>query len=63
MVRMFHIECDAKDHNVDSNDDLGDEWYADNAVELAKREGFHLRNYQAICPTCWDLGIRFKDIA
>ena len=62
MVRMFHIECDAPDHNLDSNVDLGDNWYADEAVKLAREEGFHLRNYTAICPTCWNKGVRFSDL-
>jgi hypothetical protein len=59
---MFHIECDAENHNIDSNDDLGDNWYADEALARAKESGFHLRNYTAICPTCWAKGVRFKDL-
>lgn len=62
MVRMFHIQCDAPDHTLVSNHDIGDEWYADEAVKRAKEEGYHLRNYTAICPECWDAGVRFKDL-
>lgn len=57
MTRMFHISCD----NCDA--DLGDEWYAESAVQVAKDAGFHLRNYTAICPDCWDGGTRFADLS
>ena len=64
MVRMFHIQCDAPDHSITAmEDDLGDHWYADDAVKFAKSEGYRLRNYTAICPECWDAGVRFKDLS
>ena len=54
---MFHIDCD----NCNSGE-IGDEWYAEVAVQRAREEGYHLRNYTAICPECWDAGIRFTDL-
>ena len=58
MVRMFHIACDSCNRDVEQ-----DEWYANLAVENAKTEGWHLRNYTAICDECWDDGVRFKNVA
>lgn len=61
MVRMFHVECDAPDHDR-TLPDIGDEWYSFTAKERAKEEGWHLRNDDAICPVCWEQGVRFKNL-
>lgn len=57
MVRMFHIQCDNCLNEVD-----GDEWYAEQAIERAKEEGFHVQGKKAICEECWDSGVRYKDV-
>ena len=59
MTRMFTITC----NNPDCNDDQGSEWYAEEAVKVAKKAGYHMRNYTAICPDCWDAGLRFADVS
>lgn len=56
MTREFHITCDSCNRENDS------EPYADDAVNSAKENGWHLRNYTAICDECWADGTRFKSM-
>jgi hypothetical protein len=60
---MFHIACDAPRHNAEHGYDLGDEWYSSEAVRVAREAGYHLRDDLAICPDCWDNGVRYADLS
>ena len=62
MNRMFHIICDNPTHYLQAADELGDVYYAEEAVIIAKGAGYHLRNYSAICPECWASGCRFTKL-
>lgn len=60
MIRAFAIECDAGGCGGINDTDTYE--YAEAAVKEAKKDGFHMRNYKAICADCWDQGWRFDMI-
>ena len=66
LVRMFHYACDSvRTYNEASygcEDSTGDEWYASIAKRRALHEGWHLGATYALCPVCWDAGIRPKHL-
>lgn len=63
MVRMFHVECDAPRHRdrYDAYGELGDEYYASEALRVAKEAGYHVQGTKAICGDCWGEGVRYTD--
>ncbi len=63
LVRMFHYGCDSGIARYDCEDSTADEWYQSLALSEAKQEGWHVSaKGVAICPACWELGARYKDI-
>jgi hypothetical protein len=67
LIRMFHYGCDSDRSRTirrpyDCEDSTGDEWYASVARSRAIDQGWHLGAAYALCPVCWDAGIRPKHL-
>lgn len=59
MQRMFNVTCDVP--NCYEIYD-GSTWYASEAIELAKSDGWKIQGKLAICPDCQDSGVTFPEI-
>ena len=67
LVRMFHYSCDSftakpELQTYECEIEQGDEWYASLAKQRAMKDGWHLGKNWAICPTCWEHGLRSKHL-
>ena len=67
LVRMFHYSCDSYTAPVnlqtyECEQETGDEWYANQAKKRAIDEGWHINSKWALCPTCWEHGLRSKHV-
>lgn len=59
MQRMFNVTCDGPDC-LNIHDES--EWYAIDAVRLARESGWKVSGALAICPECQDNGATFKEL-